>query len=142
MRINDAERSSGLDLRSFGMARARSWVNRGIELGLSDDGRNPVVILVMIRDPQIPTTAGLRVGDPIGRIEEIYGAQATLIGDLEVGQGTDYLIDPAADPEYQYAVWTSDGKVRLIVAGRRGETASTNTARSDHRLPAPAVRGP
>jgi hypothetical protein len=106
------------------MARARSWVNRGIELGLSDDGRNPVVILVMIRDPQIPTTAGLRVGDPIGRIEEIYGAQATLIGDLEVGQGTDYLIDPAADPEYQYAVWTSDGKVRLIVAGRRGETAS------------------
>jgi hypothetical protein len=124
MRNDAAERSSGLDLRNFGMACARSWVNHGIELVWSDDGRHPLVSLVMVSDPQIPTTDGLRVGDPVGRIAEIYGAQATLVGDLEVGQGTDYLIDPAGDPAYQYAVWTSDGRVALIVAGRRGATAS------------------
>ena len=82
------------------------------------------VSLVMVSDRAIPTSAGLRVGDPVARIGELYGAQASLIGDLGQGQGTDYLIDPVDAPEHQYAIWTSDGKLSIIVAGLRGQTAS------------------
>ena len=126
--LRDAERSSGLDFRSFGLGCARSWVNRRIEISLgAEDSENPYAVpvaQVMVTDPAIPTTAGLRVGDPLARVGELYGAQATFVGNLEVGQGTDFVIAPVDAPEHEYAIWTSDGRVALIVAGLRGRTAA------------------
>jgi len=119
-----AERASGLDLRSLGLGCGRSYENKGIDVVFAGDGHDPIVSLVMIGDARVPTTAGLRVGDPVARIAEIYGAQATLVGDLSVSQGIDFLINPAAEPEYQYAIGTHAGLVGLIVAGRRGQTVA------------------
>lgn len=124
MRRRAAERSSGLDLRAYGLSCARSYVHRHIAVAFADDSADPAVAHIMVSGSSVPTTAGLRVGDPVARITELYGAQAPFIGDLDVGQGTDFLIAPPDILAYEYAIWTSDGNVTLIVAGRRGHTAS------------------
>jgi hypothetical protein len=115
-----AERSSGLDLRRIGIGCERSYVNRRIDIAFTDAR----VTLVIVSDPAIPTTAGLRVGDPIGRVTEFYGAQASLLGNPHVGQAIGYVIHPTDDPGHEFAIWASDSKVTQIVAGPRGRTVA------------------
>lgn len=88
------------------------------EFGLEDE----VTAIGLGPDSDVVTRAGLGIGDSVSEAERAYGAELDFVGfgpqADEVGQGTDYIYDPAGQNDGAIQLWTFDGEVVGIYAAR------------------------
>lgn len=122
MRLDTAERASGLDLRRFGLACARSFARDGVAVVLTDDTPAGTVRLLLVTDRRVPTAAGLRVGDSVDQMKHIYGSAAVQVSDPQASNQAFAI--PGERPDEEYGVSVVDGTVSLLVGGARGDTAA------------------